>query len=172
MFLTLSSFVFAATPSPAVAPLTLTAQAFAPGAAIPRAYTCEGGDAWPALTWSGAPATTKSLALIVDDPDAPDPAAPKVVWVHRVLYDVPADATGLPDAAPPAGAHDGTNDWGKTGWGGPCPPIGVHRYFFKLYALDVALGDRGAMTKAELEAAMVGHVVGQATLIGTYQKGG
>jgi Raf kinase inhibitor-like YbhB/YbcL family protein len=89
-----------------------------------------------------------------------------------VLYDVPADATGLPDAAPPAGAHDGTNDWGKTGWGGPCPPIGVHRYFFKLYALDVALGDRGAMTKAELEAAMVGHVVGQATLIGTYQKGG
>ena len=154
--------------------LTLASAAFAAGAEIPAKYTCEGADVSPPLAWSGAPGATKSFALIVDDPDAPDPAAPKMTWVHWVLYDLPASATGLPEAvrpeALPAGTREGRNDWQRTRYGGPCPPVGRHRYFHKLYALDAQLGDLKRPTKAALEKAMQGHVLAQATLIGTYQK--
>ena len=111
--------------------------------------------------------------LIVDDPDAPDPAAPKMTWVHWVLYNLPADADGLPEDVGgdlPAGTVEGRNDWKRTGYGGPCPPVGRHRYFFKLFALDTALPDLGGATKAEVEAAMRGHVIAKAELIGTYQR--
>ena len=155
-------------------PLTLTSPAFAHGHDIPSDYTCEGGDVSPRLNWSGVPAGTKSLALIVDDPDAPDPAAPKMTWVHWVLYNLPADATHLPEAvepdALPGVTAEGLNDWKRTGYGGPCPPIGRHRYFHKLYALDALLPDLGPATKADVEAAMKGHVLAQTELVGTYQK--
>jgi Raf kinase inhibitor-like YbhB/YbcL family protein len=155
-------------------PLALRSAALGEGAEIPRRYTCEGEDVSPPLEWSGVPAGAKSLALVVDDPDAPDPRAPRMTWVHWVLYDVPPAATGLPEAvapgALPKGTRQGVNDWRRTGWGGPCPPIGRHRYFFKLYALDASLGDLGTPTKAKLEAAMKGHVLAQAQLMGTYEK--
>ena len=154
--------------------LTITSTAFAPEGAIPSLYTCEGKDISPPLAWNGAPAATKSFALIVDDPDAPDPAAPKMTWVHWVLYDIPAAGTGLPEAvqasALPPGTREGVNDWGRTGFGGPCPPIGRHRYFHKLYALDAVLPDLKHPKKAALEKAMQGHILAQAVLIGTYQK--
>ena len=153
---------------------SLTSSAFGNGGEIPSVHTCEGRDTSPPLAWSGVPAGTKSLALIVDDPDAPDPKAPKTTWVHWVLYDIPPSATGLPGALTskdlPAGTREGSNDWKRTGYGGPCPPIGRHRYFFKLHALDVVLGDLGAPTKAKLEKAMKGHELGKAELMGTYQK--
>lgn len=153
---------------------TLTSPAFGHGAEIPTASTCQGKDASPPLAWSGAPAGTRSFALIVDDPDAPDPRAPKMTWVHWVLYDIPPATTQLPEGVAtgdlPAGTRQGTNDWKRTGYGGPCPPIGRHRYFFKLYALDTALPDLGAPTKARLEQAMEGHVLARAELVGTYQK--
>ena len=155
--------------------LSITSIAFAAKAAIPALYTCEGSDISPPLTWSGAPSGTKSFALIVDDPDAPDPAAPKMTWVHWVLYDIPSTATGLPEAvqraALPPGTREGVNDWKRTGYGGPCPPIGRHRYFHKLYALDVVLPDLKRPSKVALEKAMEGHILAQATLVGTYQKG-
>jgi len=154
--------------------LTITSTAFEPEGAIPSLYTCEGKDISPPLTWSGTPAAAKSLAIIVDDPDAPDPAAPKMTWVHWVLYDIPPTAGGLPEAVPasalPAGTREGVNDWGRTGYGGPCPPIGRHRYFHKLYALDTLLPDLKRPTKAVLEKAMQGHILAQAALMGTYQK--
>ena len=154
--------------------LTITSTAFAPGAAIPAVYTCEGKDISPPLAWSGAPSGTKSFALIVDDPDAPDPAAPKMTWVHWVLYDIPSTASSLPEAvqssALPSGTHEGVNDWDRTGYGGPCPPIGRHRYYHKLYALDTVLPDLKRPKKAALEKAMQGHVLAEATLIGTYHK--
>lgn len=152
--------------------LTLSSPAFADGASIPKRYTCEGDDVAVPLTWSGAPAGTKSLALVIDDPDVPDPKAPKRSWVHWVLYDIPPTASGVPEGgATPAGTRDGRNDWNRTGYGGPCPPIGRHRYFHKLYALDAVLGDIGQPTKAELEQAMRGHVLAEAQVIGTYEKG-
>jgi len=154
--------------------LALTSTAFEPGGAIPAVYTCQGKNVSVPLAWSGLPDGTRSLALIVDDPDAPDPAAPKMTWVHWVLYNIPPTATGLPEAveprALPAGALEGRNDWGRTGYGGPCPPIGRHRYFFKLYALDVTLPDLGQPDKARLERAMKGHVLAQQQLVGTYAK--
>ena len=152
--------------------LALSSPAFAPGGEIPALFTCEGRDLSPALDWTGVPEAAKSLVLIVDDPDAPDPAAPKTTWVHWVLYDLPPTARGLPQgvAALPEGTKQGTNDWKRTGYGGPCPPIGRHRYFFKLYALDVVLPDRGPAAKARVEAAMQGHVLANAELMGTYQK--
>ena len=154
--------------------LDLRSPAFAPQGEIPSIHTCEGRDVSPALAWSGAPPGTKSFVLIVDDPDAPDPAAPRMTWVHWVLYDLPADATGLPEGVAagqlPAGTRQGTNDWKRTGYGGPCPPIGRHRYFHKLYALDTVLPDLGTPAKARLEQAMQGHVLGKAELVGTYQK--
>ncbi len=152
--------------------LALTSPAFAPGGEIPAVHTCEGKDLSPALEWSGLPAGAKSLALVVDDPDAPDPKAPRMTWVHWVLYDIPPGATGLAEGAGslPAGTRQGRNDWRRTGYGGPCPPIGRHRYFFKLYALDRMLGDLGTPDKARLKKAMEGHVIARAELMGTYQK--
>ena len=154
--------------------LALTSTAFEHGAAIPAAYTCQGRDISVPLTWGVLPAGTRSLALIVDDPDAPDPAAPTMTWVHWVLYNIPPAATGLPEAvkpgALPAGTLEGRNDWGRTGYGGPCPPVGRHRYFFKLYALDAVLPDLGQPDKRRLERAMKGHVLAQQELIGTYAK--
>ncbi len=156
------------------AAFALTSSAFAPGGAIPARHTCEGEDLSPPLAWSGAPAGTRSFALIVDDPDAPDPAAPRVVWVHWVLVDLPATAHALPEgmrpAALPKGAREGLNDWKQPGWRGPCPPIGRHRYVHKLYALDTTLPQLAKPTKAALEKAMKGHVLAPAELIGTYQK--
>jgi len=152
--------------------LTLTSPAFSHGGEIPTEYTCEGPDVSPELRWSGAPPGTQSFALIVDDPDAPDPAAPKMTWVHWVLYNLPADCTGLAKDVRqlPAGTREGLNDWKRTGYGGPCPPIGRHRYFFKLYALDTVLPDLGTPTKDRLLQAMQGHILAQAELMGTYQK--
>ena len=152
--------------------LKLTSSAFAEGGEIPSEYTCEGKDISPPLAWTGAPAGTRSFALIVDDPDAPDPAAPKMTWVHWVLYNIPASASSLAEAVrdlPPA-TLQGLNDWKRTGYGGPCPPIGRHRYFHKLYALDATLPNLGQVAKAKLEAAMRPHVIAQAELVGTYQK--
>jgi Raf kinase inhibitor-like YbhB/YbcL family protein len=152
--------------------LTLSSAAFHDHAAIPARHTCEGADLSPALEWSGAPEGTRSLALIVDDPDAPDPKAPNTTWVHWVLYDLPPTTTSLPEGTrhAPRGAHDGVNDWKQPGWRGPCPPVGRHRYFFKLYALDRTLGDLRSPTKAAVETAMKGHVLAEATLMGTYEK--
>ena len=155
--------------------LTLTSPAFGPSESIPKLYTCEGSDISPPLQWSGVPSGAKSLALIVDDPDAPDPKAPKRVWVHWVLYNIPASAAGISENEAangvPAGTRQALNDWKRTGYGGPCPPIGRHRYFHKLYALDIALPDLGNPTKAQLLEAMKGHIVAEAELIGTYEKG-
>jgi len=156
------------------ASMQLSSPSFTPQGSIPKKYTCEGADLSPPLAWSGVPSSAKSLALIVDDPDAPDPAAPRMTWVHWVLYDLTPQTTALGESAsksPPQGARDGVNDWKKPGYGGPCPPIGRHRYFFKLYALDVVLPDLGKPSKADLLKAMEGHVVGSAELVGTYQKG-
>lgn len=154
--------------------LTLSSTAFTAGGSIPARYTCEGPDISPPLEWTGAPAGTRSFALIVDDPDAPDPAAPKRVWVHWVLYDLPATVTSLPEGASsagiPAGAREGPHDGGGTGYSGPCPPIGRHRYFHKLFALDTLLPDLApGASRGELERAMAGHVLASAELIGTYQ---
>ena len=140
---------------------------------IAAQFTCEGQDISPELFWSGAPVNTKTFALIVDDPDAPDPQAPKMTWVHWVLFNLPATATSLPEAVKqlPVGTGEGINDWKRTGYGGPCPPIGRHRYFFKLYALDAEL-KLNRPTKKDLESAMQGHILANAELMGTYQKTG
>lgn len=155
--------------------MQIVSSAFAEGQPIPRQYTCEGGDSSPPLAWSGVPAAARSLVLVVDDPDAPDPAAPRMTWVHWLLYNVPPTSAGLPEGvarrALPPGTLEGLNDWRRTGYGGPCPPIGRHRYFFKLYALDQVLPDLNRPTKPLLEKAIHGHVLAQATLVGTYQKG-
>jgi Raf kinase inhibitor-like YbhB/YbcL family protein len=156
-----------------VASMTLTSPAFSANGSIPSRHTCDGDDVSPALHWGGVPSGTKALALIVADPDAPDPKAPKMTWVHWVIYDLPPDLTGLTEgvspAALPRGTREGNNDWGKTGWRGPCPPVGRHRYVHTLYALDIVLPDLGRPTRAKLLAAMEGHVLGTAELIGTYQ---
>jgi Raf kinase inhibitor-like YbhB/YbcL family protein len=155
--------------------LAISSPAFQAGGAIPKQYTCEGADISPALAWTGVPAGAKTFALIVDDPDAPDPKAPKRVWVHWVLYNIPVTAKGLAEneakAGVPAGALAGLNDWKRTGYGGPCPPIGRHRYVHKLYALDVVLPDLGKPTKAQLIDAMKNHILAEAQIIGTYEKG-
>lgn len=155
--------------------LTIESSAFRANAGIPRKYTCEGDDVSPPLAWSGAPDGAKSFALIIDDPDAPDPKAPKTVWVHWVVYNLPSFTHALAEGASrkmPAGARNGKNDWQRTGYGGPCPPTGRHRYFHKLYALDVELPDLHDPTKAQLESAMKGHILAQAEIVGTYQKAG
>jgi len=154
--------------------LILTSTAFSPHQEIPLLYTCDGSDQSPPLNWSGVPGGTESLALIVYDPDAPDPAAPQMTWVHWVLYNLPPAATGLvqgiagPDL--PTGTMEGENDWQRTGYGGPCPPIGRHRYFFTLYALDSVLPDLDRPAKAQLEKAMQGHVLAEVELMGTFQR--
>lgn len=150
-------------------PFSLTSPDFTEGGAIPPRFTCEGDDTSPVLQWRDAPAGTRSFALIVDDPDAPDPAHPRMTYVHWVLYDIPATTSSLGHGASGIGS-DGVNDWHRTGYGGPCPPIGRHRYFFKLYALDTDLPELSRPTKTQLEQAMQGHILGQAQLVGTYQK--
>jgi Raf kinase inhibitor-like YbhB/YbcL family protein len=155
-------------------PLVIESRAFSDGGAIPIMYTCQGDDISPPLEWRGIPAGTQSLVLIVDDPDAPDPQAPRMTWVHWVLYNLPAQCTGLAEgilpAALPADTGEGVNDWRRTGYGGPCPPVGRHRYFHKLYALDTQLPPMHKPTKADVESAMHGHIIEQAVLIGTYEK--
>jgi Raf kinase inhibitor-like YbhB/YbcL family protein len=159
--------------SPAMA-ITLTSPAFKQGGQIPSKYTCEGDDISPPLAWDGVPKGTKSLVLIIDDPDAPDPKAPQLVWVHWVVYNISPDTKSLPENASKTGLPQGTalglNDFKTTKYAGPCPPIGRHRYFHKLYALDITLDLRRA-SKPEIELAMKGHVLADAELIGTYQKG-
>jgi hypothetical protein len=154
--------------------LTLTSAAFFHQDEIPSLYSCDGQDISPPLSWTGAPPGTKSMALIVYDPDAPDPAAPQMTWVHWVLYNLPADSTGLQQGTTSADLHSGTsegiNDWRRTGYGGPCPPIGRHRYFFKLFALGAMLPDLGKPTKAELEKAIQEYILEEAEMMGTYQR--
>jgi Raf kinase inhibitor-like YbhB/YbcL family protein len=154
--------------------MMLTSSAFADNQPIPKLYTCGGKDTSPPLSWSGVPANAKSLALIEDDPDAPDPAAPKMTWVHWLLYNIPVTVTALPEgvsaSALPKGTLEGSSDFHRTGYGGPCPPVGRHRYFHKLYALDTVLPDLNHPDKKALEKAMKGHIVAEAQLVGTYEK--
>lgn len=152
----------------------LTSTAFEEGGEIPSRFTCEGEDLSPDLSWSGLPDGTRSLVLIVDDPDAPDPAAPRMVWDHWLLYNLSPDSGGLPEAVVPEdlpeGAREGVNSWGRTGYGGPCPPIGRHRYFHILYALDTRLPDLGQPARNLLLEAMEGHILAHTELVGTYLK--
>ncbi len=154
--------------------LILMSSAFENGAEIPARYTCSGEDVSVPLNWEGVTEAARSLVLIVDDPDAPDPEAPKMVWVHWVLCNIPPDIDGLAEhttsATLPPGAIEGMNDWQRLGYGGPCPPMGRHRYFHKLYALDTVLEELHQPTKADVVAAMQGHILAQAELIGTFQK--
>ncbi len=149
----------------------LKSAAFTPGGDIPRKFTCDGPDDSPALSWSELPANTQSISLIMDDPDAP-----AGTWVHWVLYDLPATMRELPENVPKDrelknGARQGRNDFGRTGYGGPCPPPGrPHRYFFKLYALDAKTNLSPGATKAELERAMKGHILAQGELMGRYRR--
>ena len=153
--------------------LIITSSAFENEEAIPARYTCDGDDISPGLSWSNNPEGAQSLVLIVDDPDAPDPAAPKMTWVHWVLYNIPTSSSGLAEGINaselPEGTLEGLNDWKRTGYGGPCPPIGRHRYFHKLYALDTVLPDLNQPTKSEVEAAMEDHIIEHVILMGTYQ---
>ena len=155
--------------------MKLSSTAFKPDGPIPSRFTCDGSNVSPPLAWSDLPPATKSVAIIVTDPDAPDPSAPKMTWVHWVVYDIPVAAgaalrEAITTKSLPPGALEGTNDWGRTGYGGPCPPIGRHRYVHTLYALDTALGDLARPTRAALLAAMHGHVLATTELIGTYQR--
>jgi Raf kinase inhibitor-like YbhB/YbcL family protein len=154
--------------------LSLSSASFEPGGSIPTRCTGEGKDQSPPLAWEGAPKGTRSFALVVDDPDVPDPQSPKRTWVHWVVSDLPASVSSLPEGASgksmPPGCHEGVNDGGDTGYSGPYPPRGKHRYFFKLYALDAPTGLRSGHTKAELLKAIEGHVLDQAELIGTYER--
>ncbi len=145
--------------------LQLTSSAFAKGGAIPAKYTCDGEDVNPPLAIDRVPAGTKSLALIVDDPDAP-----VGLWVHWVLWNIHPQIRQITEKSVPAGAVQGKNSWGRTSYGGPCPPSGTHRYFFKLYALDTILKLGSGTTKAELERTMEGHVIGKGELMGTYRR--
>ncbi len=157
-----------------VAPITVTSSAFVQGGEIPTLYTCEGEDSSPPLRWSGVPDNADTLVLIVDDPDAPDPQAPKMTWVHWLVYNLPAQLTALNPGTVsidlPAGAEEGINNWDRKLFGGPCPPIGRHRYFFKLYALDSALSGLASPDKDALLVAMKGHIIGYGELMGTYKK--
>jgi Raf kinase inhibitor-like YbhB/YbcL family protein len=150
--------------------MKLTSTTFTPGGPIPLPYTCDGSDFSPDLEWDGAPQDTLSFALVVDDPDAP-----RGTWVHWLAYNIPAPAFRLAAKLPreaehPSGLKQGTNSWGRIGYGGPCPPSGTHRYFFRLFALDVVLDLPGGATREELEAAMAGHVLDRAELMGTYSR--
>jgi hypothetical protein len=154
--------------------MVLQSDAFTQNGEIPRGFTCEGDDISPPLAWSGVPGEARSLVLVVDDPDAPDPQAPTMTWVHWLLYNLPANIENLPMAVNIAEyspeAAQGVNDWRRTGYGGPCPPIGRHRYFHKLYALDTVLEGLDKPAKNDLLDAMEGHILDQAELVGTYQK--
>ena len=161
-------------PAEAEMALTLTSSAFVHQGEIPATYTCVGQDVSPPLAWTGVPQGTKSLVLIVDDPDAPDPKAPKMTWVHWVVYNIPPTMTSIQEGAAAGDlapqVRSGLNDWKRTGYGGPCPPIGRHRYVHKLYALDTILTGIEQPTKPQVEAAMEGHILATAELVGTYQK--
>lgn len=154
--------------------MSIMSPAFMHGREIPERHTCDGLNTSPQIMWVGVPPGTKSLAMIVDDPDAPDPAAPQMTWVHWVLYNIPANASGMAEGVTeknlPAGTLQGVNDWHRTSYGGPCPPIGMHRYYFKLYALDRTLPDLKKPTKAVLEKAMQGHVLDQSSMVGMYRR--
>ena len=150
--------------------LKVTSSAFEEGELIPKQYTCDDADVSPPLAWSGAPEETQTFALICDDPDAP-----AGTWVHWVLYNWPADTTQLPEAVPTQpelenGARQGRNDFGNIGYGGPCPPSGTHRYYFKVYAVDTVLDLVPGATKAELLKAMAGHIVAEGQLMGKYAR--
>jgi len=152
------------------ATMDIKSPAFAPGALIPPKYTCDGADLSPPVSFSGAPAGTKSLALIADDPDAP-----MGTWVHWVVWNIPAGTRSLEEGVPKKetvadGARQGTNDFRRIGYGGPCPPSGTHRYFFRLYALDAALNLPATATKQDLEKAMQEHILAQAELMGKYTR--
>lgn len=154
--------------------MQLKSPAFDHQGEIPLEYTCDGADRSPPLRWSDLPEGTKSLALIIDDPDAPDPQAPKTTYVHWVLYDIPPEVAGLEAGMVrenlPAGTRSGVNDWRRPDYGGPCPPIGRHRYVHKLYALDTRFPDLGFPEKRSLEAAMEGHILARAELVGLYER--
>jgi len=180
LLVTAAVLIVAATPRPAATPpvrpkkeatvsLQLSSPAFAAQGAIPKRHTCDGEDLSPPLAWTGAPAGTKSFALVVDDPDAP-----MGTWVHWMLYNLPATTTALPEGITaktlPPGTREGLNSWKRTGYGGPCPPMGRHRYFHKLYALGIVLPELKRPTGGTLERAMAGHVLAQTELVGTYQR--
>lgn len=152
----------------------LSSPAFEDGGSIPKSHTCDGDNLSPPLSWTGIPDGTRSLALLADDPDAPDPKAPKMIWVHWILYNIPASASDLPEDVDaeelPGETRIGRNDWQRTEYGGPCPPIGRHRYFFKLFALDIELPALDRPTRAELEQAMKDHILAETTLMGTYAR--
>ena len=146
--------------------IEITSPAFAHGESIPVEYTCDGDDSSPPLQWTEPPANTQGFTLIMDDPDAP-----VGTWDHWLLFNIPADTRELPAAAtPPAGSVDGNNSWRRTGYGGPCPPSGTHRYFFKLYALDTTLDLPAGANKDDVLAAIEGHILTQAELMGTYTR--
>jgi len=150
--------------------LTLTSNAVPARGEIPARYTCDGPNLSPPLTWTGAPSGTRSFVLIMHDPDAPDPKHPRRDWVHWLVYNLPADCASLPEgAALPQGTRSGRNDFNQTGYGGPCPPVGRHRYFLKLHALDTLLPDLGTPGRAQLEQAMQGHVLAETELMAFYQ---
>jgi Raf kinase inhibitor-like YbhB/YbcL family protein len=167
----LGLMLLAARPEGAAMAFKLESAGFKPGDSIPKKHTCDGDDVSPPLAWSDAPAGTKSFALVCDDPDAP-----AGTWVHWVLYDVPAGTQRLAEGIRPApslddGSRQGTNDFRKIGYGGPCPPRGgPHRYFFRLYALDTVLGLAPGATKAAVLKASEGHTLGQAELMGRYAR--
>lgn len=164
----------AVSPSPAAQPapqqaskaMVITSTAFAAGEPIPAQYTCTGADTSPPLAWADAPAEAQSFALIFDDPDAPGGT-----WVHWLLFNLPADTRSLTEnTAPPNGTRTGKNSWGRTDYGGPCPPSGTHRYLFKLYALDTPLNLDNGATKTELLSAMDGHILAETSLMGTFSR--
>lgn len=148
-----------------MAALIISSPAFNAGEAIPVRYTCDGNDISPALSFDNIPEQARSLALIVDDPDAP-----VGTWVHWVVWNIPAQTREIPENSVPNGAIQGKNSWNRNSYGGPCPPSGTHRYYFKCYALDIALTLLPSSTKAELEKAVEGHVLAQGELMGTYKS--
>lgn len=154
--------------------MKISSNAFEEGGEIPSLYTCEGKNISPKLIWKGIPSTAKSLVLIVEDPDAPDPKAPKMVWLHWVLYNIDPNTTGLPENVAirdlPRGTKRGLTSWKNENYGGPCPPIGRHRYFHRLYALDIVINNLETPTADQLREAMEGHIIEEAVLMGTYEK--
>ena len=162
--------VYAKTRGGAKMEITITSTAFTHGGMIPREYTCDGRDISPSMAWAGVPEGTKSLAIICEDPDAP-----MGTWVHWVLFNIPATVNALPksmttDKVLENGARHGINDFRKFGYGGPCPPGGTHRYYFKIYALDTELTQEPGLTKAKLLKAMDGHIMAEGQLMGRYKR--